>query len=293
MTTTTQNQNVTERVGVPAPEFQESQPPVPDAESPSLANGIRVLEDGTPYVTLPQLARLCGVRPDVLKSRADSLYAVPSTRSSVMFWRFLTERGHDGDSLSFTMPIDGTVTECFAEPVFMALLEFFAFETSKGCREIALENYRALARTGGRVLVVHDAEDERWEDRNTRRSLHANVPSGYFAVFGVLTSFEDRLIASEYRWGDYEGFDGLVAKEWAERWVETAGDRRYVERIRRPHELPPWIPQPVDPVLEFVYPLDALVEFYEWLEDEFIPSKCPALRDPAWLERNGFADVVG
>lgn len=281
MTTMTQNQNGIELVGVPAPEFQEGRPPVTNAESPRLAKSNDVLEDGTPYVTLPNLARLCGIRPDVLKRRADNLYASRTTRSSSRFQRFLAERGYDGDRLYFTALIDGTVTDCFVEPVFMALLEFFAFETSEGNPEFALENFRVLARSRGRVLIVNGADAERWESRNTRNSLHAIVPPGFFAVFGVLASFEDELITSGYRCGDYEGFDVLAAKEWAEHWVETVCDRRYGERIRLPHELPPWIPQPFDPVFEFLYPADAWAEFNYWLEDEFIISEFPALRGRA------------
>lgn len=255
--------------------------PVSEVEVDGVQMG--VLSDGTPYLTLRGLARMCGVDHTVIlrlttnwteereKPRGRKIQELLLAQGYTAPFLFLKTKGQFGD------------THAYTDAVCMAILEYYAFESAQGSGETALRNYRLLARDSFRTFIYKRCHydptkhiSDSWKNFHARILLNEQLPSGYFSIFKEIADVVLRMIQQGCKLDHHTVPDGSVGQTWGPYWMSHGYDEKYGARIKHPHYYPEWFPQSaVNPVEAWVYPNEALAAFRNWMENIYLPQKFP------------------
>jgi len=242
-----------------------------------------VLTDGTPYLTVRGLARMCGISHSAIVGITADWLNIPSKPRVRKIREFIIAQGAD-DSVAFiAVPKNGTIHHAIPAAVCMAILEYFAFDAKSG-NEHAINSYRVLARKGFHDFIYAqigynptDSTEVAWQQFRDRVSLaYHTVPDGYFSVFKELADMYVTLLREGADLGPHFIPDISVGIHWGKYWTAENLDVIYGERIKYPHEYPRYFPQAVsNPQLAYCYPDDALAEYRKWVREIYIPEKMP------------------
>ncbi len=160
--------------------------PVTEVEVDGIQMG--VLSDGSPYLTLRGLARMCGIDHAPLLRLTNNWSEEQSKPRGIKIKELLAVQGHKGDSLYVRTKTKGVETHAYTDAVCMAILEYYAFEATQGSSEIALKNYRLLARYSFRSFIYNRCGyDPDKHIPDSWKNFHERVLMEASALYGLLT----------------------------------------------------------------------------------------------------------
>ena len=249
--------------------------------------GMGVLNDGTPFLNMRGLARMCGVDHTVIVRITSDWDIRPLKPREERIKEIIREQGFE-DTLAFYAVVkDGTINHAFPAHVCMAILEYYAFE-SRGQRDAALKSYRVLAKKGLTDFVYAqigynptESMDISWKQFHDRVSLTENtVPEGYFSIFREIASLIIPMIRSGVSVGPHIVPDISVGQRWGKKWTTENLYAVYGQRENYEHNYPLYFPQALsNPQHPFCYPDDALAEFRSWFRKEYLQKHFPSYVD--------------
>ncbi|WP_417812451.1 hypothetical protein [Thalassospira alkalitolerans] len=166
----------------------------------------------------------------------------------------------------------------YPEQVAMAILEYFALDSTRLGQPVALRNFRRIARHGlrefvyGRTGYTGGRKDDVWAIFRDRVSLNFDsVPDGYFGIFKEISSLIVNLGLQGLHIDERFVPDISVGQAWAKHWTASKFKDRFGDRRTYPHNYPPYFPQAVsNPQMAACYPEDALGEFRRWFRNDYI-----------------------
>lgn len=245
--------------------------------------GMGVLSDGTPYLTLRGLARMCGVdHTNILRITNGWNDAVPSPRVQ-RIKASLSEQGFVGKTPFIPVTRDGVVHHAFSDLVCMAFLEYYAFE-AKPPSQHAIDNYRLLARKTFRTFIYarvgYDPEAARqaiWSQFHDRIDLNfENVPDGFFSIFKESAGIQLALIREGVVLGSSFVPDGSIGNVWGRHWREARLEEQFGPRKPYNHFFPDSYPQAAsNPQQAHCYPDAALGYFKKWMREKYMREGLP------------------
>lgn len=245
--------------------------------------GMGVLSDGTPFLNIRGLARMCGVDHTMIVRITSDWIDVPLKPREQKIRELVRAQGAN-DSVAF-IAIDkgGTIHHAIPSAVCMAILEYYAFEARSG-NDTASKSYRTLARKGfidfiyaqvgynptGSVSIA-------WQQFHDRVTLsYHTVPAGYFSVFKELADVLVTMIREGANLGSSFIPDISVGQHWGKYWKNGNLEVVYGERVKYEHNYPNYFPQSAsNPQSPYCYPDDALGEFRKWMREHYLPTKFP------------------
>jgi hypothetical protein len=259
--------------------------PVTEVERDGIAMG--VLSDGTPYLHLRGLARLCGIDHAALVRLTSNWPEERAKPRGARIAELLEQQAFKGETLHLKAIGPSGETHAYTDAVCMALLEYYAFDAKQGDRDIAVRNYRLLARKSFRAFIYDncgynpDAHiPESWRTFHERILLNDQVPRGYFSVFREIADVIVHMIKGGCPHDKHTILDISVGQHWSTYWAAADLDAVHGERQKHPHNYPDWFPQSaVNPVEAWIYPDDALGEFRRWLYATYVMEKLPPYID--------------
>lgn len=152
--------------------------------------GMGVLSDGTPFLTLRGLARMCGVNHMALLRLAENWQEEQLKPRGATIKNILESQGYSAERLNLRTTAKGIETHAYADTVCMAVLEYYAFEATQGDNSIARKNYRRLATQSFRTFIYktvgYDPDrhiPDSWRNFHERVLLNDQLPVGYFSIF--------------------------------------------------------------------------------------------------------------
>lgn len=147
----------------------------------------------------------------------------------------------------------------------MAIIEFYAFETSKA-NETAKKNFRKLA-SNRLERFIYDAlgysKADKWRYFTDRASiLQDSSPDGYFIIFKEMNGLIVDLINTDLPVNDKTVPDISVGTLWSKHWKDNEVESKLGARKRLEHNYPDYYPQSVsNPQHPWAYPDETLPEF--------------------------------
>jgi hypothetical protein len=246
--------------------------------------GMGVLSDGTPYLTIRGLARMCGVdHAAIIRITADWVQSPLKPRERKI--RELVRAQGADDSVAFiAVTKNGTIHHAIPAAVCMAVLEYYAFEAAQADSAQAARSYRVLARKGFRDLIYayvgYNPSGESsiaWQQFHDRVTLaYHTVPVGYFSIFKEIADIFVMLIRKGANVGPTFLPDISVGQLWGKYWTSENLEVLYGERIKYEHNYPLYYPQAAsNPQHPFCYPDEALGEFRKWVREVYLPTRMP------------------
>lgn len=241
-----------------------------------------VLENGTPYLSETGLAKMCGIKRQVLNTLAANWDQVRDKPRGKLIDKKLREMGYTEPVLFIRCEVNSVPTNAYTEPVCMALLEHYAFDASKTTPE-ALNAFRKLARLSFRKFVYegvgYSPEAKylhNWRFWADRVDIVANaVPEGYYCVFSEIAPIIVPLIQAGLIVTDKVIPDISVGKLWSKYWTDNAYDRKFGQRQQFLHNYPEYYRQALsNPQKAYVYPESSLPVFRAWLR-RYVESQFP------------------
>ena len=239
--------------------------------------GMGVLSDGTPYLNQRGLAALCGVQNahiGTISSQWNEAELKP---------RIKTIKSILGNA-GFTSPVahvevfhGGRLHYCYPAEICLAVLEYYAFDAPNKHPQ-ARENFRLLAGSKLREMIYQQVGYDptgkysdifaKWHERIALN--YQSAPKGYFHVFNEVHSIIYELIQAGAEIGEKFVVDISVGQHWSKYWAESGLDEIH-GRDKYPHCYPDSHPQSkANPHESWCYPLAALGNFREWLQDEYL-----------------------
>lgn len=245
--------------------------------------GMGVLSDGTPFLSIRGLARMCGVdHSNIIRITADWLEKPAKSRVTKI--RELVRAQGADDSIAFMALVkEGTIHHAVPSAVCMAILEYYAFEAGSD-GDHAAKSYRTLARKGFSDFIYAQvgynpagSPSIAWQQFHDRVSLsYHTVPDGYFSIFKEMASILVTLIQQGAELGHSFIPDISVGSHWGKYWTAENLEVVYGERKKYKHNYPNYFPQAdSNPQWPFCYPDDALAEFRKWVREIYLPTKLP------------------
>lgn len=245
--------------------------------------GMGVLSDGTPFLTLRGLARMCGVDHTAIIRMTGDWQLDPLRPREQKVRELVRAQGAD-DSVAFiALNKNGTIYHAIPAAVCMAVLEYYAFE-ARSDNDQASKSYRILARKGFNDFIYAQvgynptgAAQVAWQQFHDRVSLtYHTVPDGYFSIFKELADMFVTLIRSGANLGQDFLPDISVGLRWSKYWVSENLEVLYGDRIKYEHNYPSYFPQSAsNPQAPFCYPDEALPEFRQWIKTEYVVKSMP------------------
>jgi hypothetical protein len=242
-----------------------------------------VLESGVPYLTGHGLERMCGITHGTLRELTSNWSEEKLKPHGKAILKLLEEYNYTEDSLCIRAEQNGVEITAFTEPVCLAIVEYFAF-VSDIPKVQAINAFRTLARTKFREFVyvaVGYAPNQKildsWKHFHDRVDMTLDAaPDGYFGVFREIAFMVVPMIRAGIMISDKVVPDISVGKAWSAFWDEKKLADEYGERIKYPHEYPPYYPQSKsNPQPSYAYPDSALGVFRAWLREHYITTKFP------------------
>lgn len=245
--------------------------------------GMGVLGDGTPFLTLRGLARMCGIDHTTLVKLTNE-WGDASTKSREMKIRELIKaQGYDDTVFFHAVKKNGTIHHAIPAHVCMATLEYYAFEGASTNMH-ALKSYRTLAKKGFTDFVYAQVGYNpdghvslAWQQFHDRVSLVANaVPPGYFSVYQEIAGMIVPMINAGIDVGPAIVPDISVGQRWSKHWVAEELEYEHGARIRFEHDYPVYFPQAAsNPQTPYCYPEEALGDFRKWFRETYLKSHLP------------------
>jgi hypothetical protein len=248
-----------------------------------------VLSDGTPFLTGRGLAKACGISNGTLSEWGEITPALGSDLRAGKMAELLAANGFGGDKFFQRIVneskegVDAFIN-AYPDAVCTAFLEYYAFEAGRYCTETAKTNFRILCRERLRDFIYkktgYDPRTialQSWKCFHDRLLLNT-VPSGFFSVFTETA----QLVVSAIRGGltvdEHTVPDISVGKVWSKFWDDNNLESTYGGKMSYPHDYPDYFPQAQanGSITAYIYPLKALGEFREWVENHYLPSKFPS-----------------
>jgi hypothetical protein len=246
--------------------------------------GMGVLSDGTPFLNIRGLARMCGVDHSAIVRITGDWLETPLKARERKIRELVRAQGADDTIAFFAINKDGTIHHAIPAAVCMAILEYYAFE-ARTDNEDAAKSYRVLARKGFNDFIYSQvgynptgSAAVAWQQFHDRVSLsYHTVPAGYFSVFKEIADLLVTMIREGADLGKSFIPDISVGQAWGKHWKYDNLDVVYGERIRYEHNYPSYFPQSIsNPQPAYCYPDDALGEFRKWVREHYVPNKLPA-----------------
>ena len=255
--------------------------PVKEVEFEGVAMG--VLSDGTPYLHLRGLARLCGADSGVLSRLAMNWNEEKSRPRGMKILELLKQQGATGESLHLVTMGPNGPTPAYTDAVCMALLEYYAFDAKQGDPEVAQRNFRLLARKSFRQFIYDgcgynpDAHlPESWRTFQERILLNDQMPIGYFSIFREIADLLVHMIKAGCALDSHTMPDGSVGLCWSNYWNKNNLEAKHGPRRKYPHNFPDWFPQAAaNPVGAWIYPVQALGDFKMWMYENYGKNDLP------------------
>lgn len=256
--------------------------PVKEVEVEGIQMG--VLNNGTPYLTMRGLSRLCGVDPAAIARLTTNWIEERQKPRGQKIDLILQNKGVRLTQLYWTVKNNGVDVRAFPSSVCMAILEYYAFDAEQTDKTTALKNFRALGDSALRRLIFLsvgiDPENPlrgAWQCFHERLQLNSQTPFGFFSIFSEMADLSLKMINSGFDFGPAAIPDISVGAFWGKHWVSQNLDAKYGSRTRHPHMYPNWFPQHrAGPIEAWIYPDDALGEFRRWMQQSYLPTKFPA-----------------
>jgi hypothetical protein len=241
--------------------------------------GMGVLSDGTPFLTLRGLARLCGI--DHAQIQRLSVEWIDETERPrvTAIKQLLSRRGIEVPQSPY-IAINDKSGPFYAYPdvVCLAILEYYAFDAAE-TKQDAQKNFRLLAGTALRNFIyTHVGYDPTnavphvWKQFHDRISLTYNsVPHGYFGIFKEMADMIVNLGQAGLHIDDKFVPDISVGTHWSKHWAENKLSEKFGERIKYEHNYPNYFPQSAsNPQEPWCYPDAALGEYRRWMREDYI-----------------------
>jgi hypothetical protein len=245
--------------------------------------GMGVLSDGSPFLTIRGLARMCGVDMAAIVRMTAAWQDTPLKPREQKIRELIRASGGDDTVAFFGFVKNGVVHHAVPAAVCMAVVEYYAFE-ARGDNAQAANSYRTLARKGFNDFIYaqvgynpNGVSSIAWQQFHDRVSLayHA-VPAGYFSIFKEIADILVTMIRQGADLGAHFVPDISVGQRWAKYWKDGHLDILYGERQQYEHNYPGYFPQaPSNPQPAFCYPDDALPEFRKWVREHYLPHHLP------------------
>lgn len=245
--------------------------------------GMGVLGDGTPFLTLRGLARMCGTAPSTLVALTAEWGSGPIKARERKIRRLIKSQGFDDTVFFHAVKKNGTIHHAVPAHVCMATLEYYAFETSSN-NSHALNSYRTLAKKGFTDFVYAQVgynPDGKvslaWKQFHDRVSLVSNsVPDGYFSIYQEIAGMIVPMINAGIDVGPNIVPDISVGQRWGKFWTKNNLEVLYGDRKPYSHDYPVYFPQSAsNPQSPWCYPDDALGEFRKWFRETYLKAHLP------------------
>lgn len=242
--------------------------------------GMGVLSDGTPFLNQRGIGDLCGVRNKYIGIISSEWNANEPPVEVKRVKELLFEQGGTIPSSPHLVLWVGR-RQYFAYPdtVCMAMLEYYAFEAKRQYADLALQNYRRLARFGLKQFIYQETgysresnDDDLWRVFKDRVSLtYDAVPDGYFGIFKELSSLIVTLGLAGLHIDEKFVPDISVGQAWSKYWGDNSLSDQYGNRATYAHNYPAYFPQAAsNPQMANCYPDSALGEFRRWFREDYI-----------------------
>jgi len=254
--------------------------------------GMGVLGDGTSFLTVRGLSRLCGIDHSTLVKFSSEWGMPPMKAREKKVRETIKAQGFDDTVFFHGVVKNGQVQHAVPAHVCMAVLEYYAFDAS-GDNPHALNSYRRLARKGlddfvyAQVGYNPDGQISlAWQQFHDRVSLVKNaVPDGYFSIYQEIAGMIVPMINSGIDVGPQIVPDISVGIRWSKYWISENLDNVHGPRKKYLHSFPVYFPQALsNPQEPWCYPDDALADFRKWFRKTYIDVFLPQyLQDQAKL----------
>jgi len=240
--------------------------------------GMGVLGDGTPFLTLRGLARMCGIDHTTLVKLTSEWGFRPAKAREQKIRDLIKAQGFDDTVFFHAVKKNGTINHAIPAHVCMAVLEYYAFEISIENAH-AIRSFRALAKKGFTDFVYAQVgynPDGKvslaWQQFHDRVSLVANaVPAGYFSVYQEIAGMIVPMINAGIDVGPSIVPDISVGQRWSKYWVSEHLEVLHGARRSYQHNYPVYFPQaPSNPQTPYCYPDEALGDFRKWFRDTYL-----------------------
>ena len=247
--------------------------------------GMGVLNDGTPFLNMRGLARMCGVDPAVIVRITNNWDDESAKPREKRIKEIVREQGYDDSIAFYAVFKDGTINHAIPSHVCMAVLEYYAFESNQSSSKQALKSYRVLAKKGMNDFVYAQVGynpsgsiDISWRQFHDRVSLtEDSAPDGYFSIFREIASLIVPMIKAGISVGPSIVPDISVGQRWGKKWSTENLEFVYGMRLKFDHNYPEYFPQALsNPQHPWCYPDDALPEFRSWLRQEYLKEFFPS-----------------
>ncbi len=219
--------------------------PVVEVVSDDIPMG--VLNDGTPYLTLYGLAKLCGIDDTPLRVFTSNWDTEKNKPRGQKVASYLAEKGfHNLDRL-YTRVMNSSNVETHAYPdyVCMAVLRYYALDATNFDRSVAIGNFVRLAEYTLKRMIYEKSNynpntsiDISFENYRARIKLNDQIPTTHFAVFREIADIAMNLIGGGFPMDDTTSLDGSVGSHWGKYWTANRLAEQFGERVQHPHLYP-------------------------------------------------------
>jgi len=248
-----------------------------------VSNGIPmgVLSDGTPYLTLYGLAKICGIDEAPLRLFTTNWDTEKNKPRGTKVASYLALRGYENVPALFTRTRNkqGVETHAYPDYVCMSILQYYAFDATGFDNTLARNTFIRLADYTLKRMIYEQAGykpnqsvvDSSWQVFQQRLEANDNIPIGYFSIFREMADLTLKLINSEFKLDPHSIPDISVGRHWGDFWRANNMSVTHGERILFPHHYPEGFPQARGTQKEAnIYPSSALGIFRDWLFTTYV-----------------------
>ncbi|HEI8866120.1 TPA: hypothetical protein SLG40_001607 [Serratia odorifera] len=241
-----------------------------------------VLSDGTPYLTLYGLAKLCGIDEAPLRLFTSNWESERNKPRGRKVESYLELRGRKNVEKLFTRTTNkqGVETHAYPDYVCMSILQYYAFDATGFDNTLARNTFVRLADYTLKRMIYEQSGYQQpnaavisnsWNVFQQRIIANDAIPIGYFSIFREMADLTVRLINSEFKLDPHSIPDISVGQRWAAYWKSNKLAESHGERTLHPHNYPDDFPQSRGVQKEaYIYPNSALGIFRDWLYTTYV-----------------------